>query len=126
MQFSFSDPGPGDYQTCQAIHEFLFFTPISCILILAPNSGKPTIKYNNRTAPHGNTGPPCPDLPRSNIYPCVSGIGLNICPPGGHGIPHQQGKHTIGICGIVDGDLDETAVDRIHGRFPELFRIHFP
>lgn len=67
-----------------------------------------------------------PRFARSNIYSCVSGIGLNICPPGGYGIPHQQGKHTIGICGIVDGDLDETAVDRIHGRFPELFRIHFP
>ena len=39
-------------------------------------------------------------------------------------IAHQGDKKIIGSLGIFNPDLQQGAVGRVHGRFPELFRVH--
>lgn len=43
-----------------------------------------------------------------------------------HLVAHKRGKHQVGRHPVFDVDLEQTADARIHRRFPQLFRVHFP
>ena len=61
-------------------------------------------------------------------------LGVNVCvccvllyefTPGSHVVAHEHGEGVIDIACQVDGDLFQDACIWIHGRFPQLLRVHF-
>ena len=43
----------------------------------------------------------------------------------GNLVAHQHGEGSISFEGVLDGDLAQCSVLGIHGRSPQLFRVHF-
>src|SRR5690606_40514240 len=54
----------------------------------------------------------------------VQGVGFNKGAARFSLITHQGGEHLIGTNDVVDGHTQHTAGRRIHGGFPQLFRVH--
>jgi len=68
----------------------------------------------------------CGEQPVSDIQVGnLQGIGLDKLPARIHIVTHQAGKDLVCGDGVLDGDLQHTTAFRIHGGFPQLFRVHF-
>src|SRR5260370_97391 len=62
----------------------------------------------------------------SNIQiPYIQRVVFDELAPRFDGVSHQDRKNVVGFYGIIDPDLEQGALLRVHGGFPELLRIHF-
>ena len=60
----------------------------------------------------------------SDVQLCVLGVGLDKAAAGLHLVAHQDGERLICLFGILDGDLHDDPVVRVHGGLPQLFGVH--
>ena len=64
-------------------------------------------------------------IDRSNVQisDCL-GVCLDESLPGIHRDAHQHVKGAVGFCGVIHSHQQKGPVNRVHGRFPELGRVH--
>jgi hypothetical protein len=58
-------------------------------------------------------------------FPYGQGVSFDEIAPAFDLFAHELGEDVVGFAGILDGHLKETALFRVSGGFPELFRVHF-
>src|SRR3989304_3285656 len=54
----------------------------------------------------------------------AQGIALDEISPRFNLIPHEDGEDLVGLDGVGHVNLQQDAGLRVHGRLPELFRVH--
>src|SRR5690606_10629612 len=54
----------------------------------------------------------------------IKRVGLDEVAARLHIVTHQAGEDLVGSDGILDGDTQHATDIRVHGGFPQLFRVH--
>src|SRR5712691_7768920 len=93
------------------------------LLILPVTAKRRLAGPDGRLAPAAHRGPG-PARPLDVEEPHVLGVALDERPAGLHVLAHQDAEQFVRLRRVVERDLEQYPVRRVHGGLPQFVRVH--